>query len=218
MANVTRSPSKKILLAVGLLASSSFVAFVGVATYRLVYACDVTVSIGLADIDSRRREDEVLSDMAAVGIDRSSDPRVLFAEFSKRFSVIETSAERDHRRDIQSIAKTGGGKPAELVFVLVALFRLNGIDARSVEIYGSPEDAGDQDPAKVIRRLVFLPVLDRVFDPALPPADQHSGSGKALIDGTSRVHDEEIVVTTYQCPKSIVRSSVASWIRTRSHE
>lgn len=34
-----------------------------------------------------------------------------------------------------------------------------------------------------------------------PPADQHKGSGKALIDGTSRIHDEGIVVTTYQCPK-----------------
>jgi hypothetical protein len=210
MANLAPNPLRKILLAVGLLAFVGFLVVVGFAAYRLAHECDVTVSIGFAPFDSVRRDKDAVSEIAAIGIRPSSDTGVLFEEFAKRFSLIETSDKQSRLRDIQSIAKTGGGNHDELVFVLLTLFRWNGIDAESVEVYGSPEDAGERDRAKVIRQLVRVLALDRVFDPALPPANQHKGSGEALLDGISRVHYDGPVFTIYQCPNSTVQSSLTS--------
>lgn len=210
MANFTPNPFRKILIVVGSLAFVGFVAVVGFAAYRLTHECDVTVSIGLAPFDSLRRDKEVFSDIAAVGIGRSSDARVLFEEFSERFSVIETGDKRGHLRDIQSIAKTGGGNLNELVFVLLTLFRWNDIDAEKVEVYSTPEAAREQDRANIIRQLVLVPALDRIFDPALPPASQHKGSGEALLDGISRVQYDGMVFTTYRCLNSTVQSSLTS--------
>jgi hypothetical protein len=210
MANLASNPLRKILLAVGLLAVVGFLAAVGFAAYRLTHECDVMVSIGYASFDSPRRDKEVLSEIAAIGIRPSSDAGVLFEEFAKRFSLIETSDKQSRPRDIQSIAKTGGGNLDELVFVLLTLFRWNGIDAERVEVYGNPEAAAERDRAKVIRQLVHVLALDRVFDPALPPADQHKGSGEALLDGISRVHYDGPVFTIYQCPNSTVQSSLTS--------
>jgi hypothetical protein len=190
------------------------VAVVGFAAYRLIHDCDVTFFLFHTDFESAKKHDEeALRDIAAVGIDRSPDPWALFEEFAKRFSLIETGDKRGRPRDIQSIAKAGGGNRDELVFVLLTLFRWNGFDAEQVEIYSSPEAAGERDRAKVIRQLVRVRAPDRVFDPALPPADQHKGSGDALLDGMSRVHYDG-AFTTYQCPNSLVRSW--SWHRTRS--
>lgn len=207
MANFTPNPLKNELLAVGLLAFVGFLAFICFVAYRLTYECDVTVSIGLATFDSVRRDEEVLSEIAAIGIRPSSDAGIIFEEFATRFSVIETTDERGHLRDIKSITKIGGGNLDELVFVLLTLFRWNGIDAERVEVYSGPDAAREQDRAKVIRQLVLVPALDRVFDPALPLASQYKGSGEVLLDGISRIHDDGMVFTTFRCPNSTVRSN-----------
>jgi hypothetical protein len=202
------NPVRKILLAVGLLAVAGFLAAVGFATYRLTHECYVTAGIGTMSSDSVRRNNELLSEVAAIGVRPSSDAGVLFEEFARRFSVIETSDGQAGPRDIQSIAKSGGGDRDELVFVLLTLFRWSGIDAEVVEIYSSSEAARERNRAKAIRQLVLAPALDQVFDPTLRPADQHKGSGEALLDGISRVHYDRTGFTTYQCPNVPVRTSL----------
>jgi hypothetical protein len=209
---------RKILPVVGLLAIVGFLTVVGFNAYRLTHKCDVTAGIGFASFDSMRRDKEALSEIAAIGIRPSSDVGGLFEEFAKRFSLIETIAGQGGPRDIQSIAKSGGGDRDELVFVLLTLFRWSGIDSESVEVYGSPEAARARDRSRIIRHLVFVRASDQIFDPTLPPADQHKGSGEALLDGISRVHYDRTSFTTYQCPnsrvpKSSLRGHVAEDVR-----
>jgi hypothetical protein len=186
------------LILVGCVGVVGFMTVVGFVAFRLAQECEVTLTITHGPFDPQRRDNE-LSEIAAVGIRPSSDAWALFEEFAKRFSLIETSNKQDRIRDIQSIAKAGGGDRNELVFVLRTLFRWNDIDAEWVEVYGSPETTREQDRAKVIRDLVLVPVLDRIFDPALPPTGQHKGSGRALLDGVSRIHYDGMIFTTFQC-------------------
>jgi hypothetical protein len=211
MANLTPNPLRKILLSVGLLAFVGCLAVVGFVAYRHTYECEVILTITHPAIESLRHNEEMLSQISAIGIRPSPDARVLFEGFAKRFSVIETNDEQSHPRDIQSIAKAGGGDHNELVFVLLTLFRWNGIYAEGVDVYSSPGAAREQDGTKIIRRLVLVPALDLVFDPALSPADQHKGSARALLDRISRVHYDRTTFTTYQCPNSVVRSSLTLW-------
>ena len=74
-------------------------------------------------------------EVASLGIGRSSDAGVLFDAFVKRFSFIEMPASQGSPPSIQSIAKTNGGNPRELAFVLAHLFNWNDIEADVVAIY-----------------------------------------------------------------------------------
>lgn len=128
--------------------------------------------------------EEAKTDIGAVGISPSSDAWSLFEEFAKRFTLVATVAE-DDLRDLQSVAQTGGGNRFELGFALLNLFAWNGIDTDMVEVLSAPK--GDEIGA-VVHLLVYVPALNQVFDPTLPSARQHKGSGWALLDGMRRIH------------------------------
>jgi hypothetical protein len=124
-----------------------------------------------------------LNQIGILRINQSSDPWFLFAEFAKRLSVVATvDSDAWPPRSVRTIIKTGGGDRDELAFVLLNLFTSNALEAELVRVYDKP-DFSDID-----RVLVYLPALDRAFDPTLPPAEQHKGSGRALLESHPRTH------------------------------
>ena len=96
----------------------------------------------------------------ALGIARTPDANALVAAFAglKRRPANSRAAERQQRDDCTVPAVE-----------LINLLRLNGIDAELV----SATMANESVPADPIDRvLVYLPALDRYFDPALPLEEQ----------------------------------------------
>jgi hypothetical protein len=129
-----------------------------------------------------QRYEEARTDIGVVGISPSSDAWVLFGEFAKRFTIVPTAAE-DYLRDLRSIAQTGGGNRYELAVALLNLLAWNGIDTDMVSVRSGPKGVDG-----VVHMLVYVPALDQVFDPTLPLARQHKGSGWALLEGMPRIH------------------------------
>jgi hypothetical protein len=127
--------------------------------------------------------DAAQKDIDALGIGSSSNASELFKEFSKRFPVVVPYEGHGDLRDVRSILATRGGTPGELTFVLLNLLVRNGIQAEWVEIFADPKASG-----RIVRFLVYEPLSDQVFDPTLPDAQQHRGSGWAFLDGSPRKH------------------------------
>jgi hypothetical protein len=148
-----------------------------------------------------QRYEEAETDIGVVGISPSSDAWVLFGEFAKRFTIVATIAE-DDPRDLRSIAQTGGGNWFELALALLNLFAWNGIDTDMVEVLSGPKGVDG-----VVRVLVYVPTLDQVFDPTLPLAGQHKGSGWAFLDGMVRIHQAyPFGRVVKECPNSEMSS------------
>jgi hypothetical protein len=107
----------------------------------------------------------------ALGIERTSDANALVAAFAGR-------------RPANSPATQGQGDDCTLPAVaLINLLRLNGIDAELVSATMTNESV-PADPTE--RVLVYVPVLDRYFDPALPLEEQ------SLVDLLVRERAERI--------------------------
>ena len=130
-----------------------------------------------------QRYEEARADIGVIGISPSSDAWVLFGEFAKRFTIVAT-VDEDDLRDLRSIAQTGGGNRNELAVALLNLLAWNGIDTDMVSVMSGPKGVDG-----VVGVLVYVPALDQVFDPTLPLARQHKGSGWALLDGMPRIHE-----------------------------
>lgn len=91
----------------------------------------------------------------ALGITRTSDAKALLAAFAGLRRQPANSPAAEGKRDDCSV-------PAVL---LINLLRGNGIDAELVSATMAPAEPID-------RVLVYVPVLDRYFDPALPLEEQ----------------------------------------------
>ena len=91
----------------------------------------------------------------ALGITRTSDANALLAAFAGLRRQPANSPAAEGKRDDCSV-------PAVL---LINLLRANGIDAELVSATMAPAEPID-------RVLVYVPVLDRYFDPALPLEEQ----------------------------------------------
>jgi hypothetical protein len=95
----------------------------------------------------------------ALGIARTSDANGLLAAFAELQRRPAGSPTADVQRDDCKV-------PA---VALINLLRLNGIDAELVSATGAKEAA----PADQVERvLVYVPALERYFDPALPLEEQ----------------------------------------------
>jgi hypothetical protein len=91
----------------------------------------------------------------ALGITRTSDANALLAAFAGLRRQPANSPAAEGKRDDCSVSAV----------LLINLLRDNGIDAELVSATMAPADPID-------RVLVYVPVLDRYFDPALPLEEQ----------------------------------------------
>jgi hypothetical protein len=140
------------------------------------------------------------SEIAELGIGRSSDPRVLFEAFSKRFSLTTMADSRDDPRDIQSIAITGGGDRRELIFVLRHLLTWNDLPAEEVSVHSDQQT----EPADGVERLlVYVRSRDQYFDPMLSLSEQPRGSNRTLFGGKLRTH----IIYPGATPDQVCRSN-----------
>jgi hypothetical protein len=157
-----------------------------------------------AEARSHRR---ALNQVGILRISSSSDPWYLFGEFASRLSIVakEKTLEVGPPRDVRSIIRTSGGDRHELAFVLLNLFAANDFATELVYTYRDYRDVGSST-GTIDRVLVYLPTIDQIFDPALPLADQHKGSGEALLDGRPRFHRAYPVWrSAHNCPGSPFR-------------
>jgi hypothetical protein len=140
-------------LALSLLASFDLQAAIGVgadAMSRLVQAAYFS--------DACRREAEALN------FERTSDANALFAAFRRRLTIARGDERPDSRLDD---CRTP-------VVLLINLLRLSGLEAELVFASMTPtattEDGAWSD--EIDRALVYVPGLDRYFDPMAPRAQQ----------------------------------------------
>jgi hypothetical protein len=148
-----------------------------------------------------------LNQIGILRISSSSDPWRLFEEFASRLSVVATGRNPEGwlLRDVRSIIKTSGGDRHELAFVLLSLFAANDFETELVYTYRDYRDVGNLTDT-IDRVLVYLPVIDQVFDPTLPLADQYKGPGQALLVGKPRFHRAfPVWRSAYNCPGSPFR-------------
>jgi hypothetical protein len=126
-------------------------------------------------------EGEILREIATIGIDPCSDPSVLFEEFVKRFSVVPTEEEYDGiPRPFAQIAETGQGNFDELALMLASLFVWNGIDTEFVKVWGNREARlGHHELGELDHLLVYVPAIDRYFDPTSRVSAQLTETGIA---------------------------------------
>ena len=134
----------------------------GLKIFAVLALCLAMTAPGLAAtiVDTQLIRAAFFSDVCrqqaeALGIKRTSDANALLTAFAglRRQPAISPAAEG--KRDDCSV-------PAVL---LINLLRGNGIDAELVSATTAPADPVD-------RVLVYVPALDRYFDPALPLEEQ----------------------------------------------
>jgi hypothetical protein len=127
----------------------------------------------------RQREGEILRGITTIGIGPSSDPSVLFHEFAKHFSVVPTEEEYDGiPRPFAQIAETGKGNRDELAVMLASLFVRNGIDTEYVQVWSNREARwGHRELGELEHILVYVPALDRYFDPTSRMSAQLTEAG-----------------------------------------
>jgi hypothetical protein len=129
-----------------------------------------------------KRETEILGEITIIGIGPSSDPSVLFEEFTKRFSVMPIDEEKYDgiSRPLARIAETGKGNFYELALVLASLFVLNRMDVDLVQVWSNREARREHhELGKLEHLLVYVPALDRYFDPTSRTSAQLTEAGIA---------------------------------------
>lgn len=146
--------------------------------------------------DAHRAREEARREVAAVGIDPSSDANKLFEVFTKRFSFIEGGDDRGipSRAAIRRIAKSGVGNRRELAFVLHSLFSLNGIDAEYVHVYGDKEaEPCDNFEADNLEHLlVYVPSLAQHFDPTSRVSTELREGAETWVEQKNRMYRRDI--------------------------
>lgn len=127
-----------------------------------------------------------LSEMESVGIGPSSDVWEIYGQFAKRFVPVDLPKGQSSAHDIRRIVEAGEGDRRALVFLLLNLFRWNGIDAQLAVI--STKRGMKRGGTDIEYLLVYVPSLNQYFDPALPPAVQPKASDRTWLEGRRRMH------------------------------
>lgn len=153
--------------------------------------CAFTAGIALAYAEARRVDayflsEKELPEIEALEIAPSDAPWVLFEAFGKRFTVATAAEVLETPRSIRGIAAAGRGDRAALTFLLLNLFRLNGIDAQLVFLSAEGDIEHDDRPIEQV--LVYVPALRQYFDPALPFDKQHDSTDRAWLSGRGRMY------------------------------
>jgi hypothetical protein len=132
-----------------------------------------------------------LSDLETAGIQLTDDPEVLFKRFAGQFGPAITSEFRFEPRTVASISQTGGGDCKSLTFLLLNLLRWSGTEAELVltsvkQSYFRLTDIFSL--AEVDHVLVYVPSLDRYFDPTLGPGEGRQQQLNLTIRDRTRIH------------------------------
>src|SRR6266581_474697 len=130
-----------------------------------------------------------LEDLQAAGIRPKPDAGALFKEFTLHFGAVKTSESRTDPRPLASILQTKGGDCKSLTFLLLNLLRRAGVDAELVlnseRHHPNLTDVfsfGDIDHV-----LVYVPSLDRYFDPTLSAGWQQDQLNR-MMRSKNRIH------------------------------
>jgi hypothetical protein len=141
--------------------------FMALKIFAILALCLATTVPGLAaTVDMQLIRAAFFSDACrqqaeALGIARTSDANALLAAFARLPRPRANAPAADAQRDDCSVP----------VVLLISLLRNNGIDAELVS--AAMIENGAPVPADPIDRvLVYVPALDRYFDPALPLEEQ----------------------------------------------
>jgi hypothetical protein len=149
--------------------------------------CGAGISPARADrFDTYFLDESRLPEMESVGIGPSSDAWEIYGQFAKRFVIIDPVRGQSSLHDIRRIAEAGGGDRSALVFLLLNLFRWNGIDAELVLL--STKQGAKRGTPHVELLLVYVPALKQYFDPALSPVVQPRSSDRTWLEGRRRIH------------------------------
>jgi hypothetical protein len=130
-----------------------------------------------------------LENVQAVGIEPVSDAEALFKDFTLHFGGATTNEPRDDPRSLASILKTKGGDCKALTFLLLNLLRWAGLDAELV-LESERHQLNLTDVfsfAALDHVLVYVPSLDRYFDPTLPAGWQQAQLDQ-LMRSKNRIH------------------------------
>jgi hypothetical protein len=130
--------------------------------------------------------EQQLPEIEVLGIAPSDDPWALFEAFGKRFSVVMSAEFQEPSRNIRSVAAAGRGDRATLAFLVLNLFRLNGIDTELAFL--STKRGSGQGDRRIEQMLVYVPALGQYFDPALPFDSQHNSADRGWLEGRERLH------------------------------
>lgn len=145
------------------------------------------ISTACADrFDTYFLDDSRLPEMESVGIGPSSDAWDIYGQFAKRFVVVDLARDQSSAHDIRRITEAGEGDRNALVFLLLNLFRWNGIDAELALV--STKRGTKGGAPRVEHLLVYVPSLKQYFDPALSPAAQPKSSERTWLEGRQRMH------------------------------
>lgn len=121
-------------------------------------------------------------------IPRSSDARALFRQFKDRFVPTDKFTYQFVPDDLDAIAAARSGDCKALSFLLLNLFRWNGIDAELVFTGRRRPDPEDVFSFRTFdHALVYVPGLDRYFDPMIFPGWEQMGIDRYVRAG-ARFH------------------------------
>ena len=123
-----------------------------------------------------------LEDLQAAGIQPVPDAEALFKEFTLHFGAVTTSESRTDPRSLASILQTRGGDCKSLTFLLLNLLRWAGIDAELV-LESEKHQLNLTDMfsfGQIDHVLVYVPSLDRYFDPTLPAGWQQEQPSRTM--------------------------------------
>jgi hypothetical protein len=149
--------------------------------------CGAGISSAYADrFDAYFLDESRLPEMESVGIGPTSNAWEIYGQFAKRFVVVSPAEGQPSPPDIRRITEAGGGDRNALVFLLLNLFRWNGIDAELTLVSG--KRGTKSGTHHVEHLLVYVPSLKQYFDPTLSPAAQPKSSERAWLDGRRRMH------------------------------
>ncbi len=130
-----------------------------------------------------------LQDLQAAGIRPVPDAEALFKEFTLRFGNMTAIESRSDPRSLASILQTKGGDCKSLTFLLLNLLRWAGVDAELV-LESEKHQLNLTDVfsfGQIDHVLVYVPSLDRYFDPTLP-AGWHQEQPNRTMRTKNRIH------------------------------
>jgi hypothetical protein len=130
-----------------------------------------------------------LNDLRVTGIQPADDPEILFKQLADQFGTVTTSEFRTEPRKLASILQTKGGDCKSLTFLFVNLLRWSGLDAELV-LTSERHRSRLTDVfsfADIDHVLVYVPSLDRYFDPTLPAGWQQQQLNRT-IRTRNRIH------------------------------
>src|SRR5262245_11951539 len=123
--------------------------------------------------------DDCRKEAGSLGITQSSDANALFAAFARS------------RRDVgvASMPAAHGNDCTRAAILLLNLLRANGLDAQLAFAYPESTSAAEDGTSsgRAARILVYVPLVDRYFDPAESPGRQ-AVLHRIIVEKSRRVH------------------------------